>query len=66
MNISPHLHVFGFLPRGPLAILRESWLGERVLPSLNVSAEKYLADLREKLATVSEYALNHSEIQKDR
>jgi transposase InsO family protein len=44
-GISPHLHVFGFLPQGPLAILRESWLGERVLPSLNVSAEKYLEDL---------------------
>jgi len=33
---------------------------------LNVSAEKYLEQLREKLATVSEYATNHSEIQKNR
>jgi hypothetical protein len=40
-GISPQLHVFGFLPRGPFALIRDSWLGERVLPSLNVSAGRF-------------------------
>jgi len=45
---------------GPLAILRESWLGERELPAdVNdrPTADKYLIDLRAKLEVASEYIL---------
>ena len=30
-HVAPHLMVFGSLPRGPLTILKETWLGQRDL-----------------------------------
>ena len=66
-GLPPHLLVFGHLRSGPLAILRENWLGERELHSdINVTAEKYLIDLREKLAVANEYASQHSKIEQHR
>jgi len=61
--------VFGHLRSGPLAIIRESWLGERELPAdVNdrPTAEKYLIDLRAKLEMATEYANQHSKIEKSR
>ena len=66
-GVAPHLFVLGYLPRGPLAILRESWSGERELPAaVNNNVDQYLANLRERLDYVANYAMQHAHIQQDR
>jgi len=45
-GVSPFKLVYGRVPRGPLAILKESWAGEREVPStLSQPVEEYLRDL---------------------
>jgi len=42
-----YMLVYGRTPRGPLAVLKESWAGERVTPpNLGVVVESYMEDLR--------------------
>ena len=56
-NCPPYLLVFGKLPKGPLAILRETWIGEREAPpNSSKSVSEYLDDLREKLQVAQHYA----------
>src|SRR6218665_4175216 len=44
-HVSPYMMVYGTVPRGPLSILKESWMGEREIPfSLGKTPEKYLQD----------------------
>jgi len=58
---SPYMLVYGHIPRGPLAVLKETWAGERELPpGLGKPVEEYLQDLRDKLGTAAQYATNHS------
>ena len=53
--------MFGKLPKEPLAILKETWTGERELPaSLNKTAVEYLEDLRQKPEAAQHYANEHS------
>jgi len=60
-GLPPHLMVFGYLPRGPLAILAETWSGERNMPiDISVSADKYLSDLHDKLQVASDFADDNS------
>jgi len=60
-NCPPFLIVFGKLPTGPLAILKETWTGDRELPTeLNKTAVDYLKDLRNKLEIAQQYANEHS------
>ena len=43
-----YMMVYGRVPRGPLAVLKETWTGERVLPpDLGKPVEEYLQDLKE-------------------
>jgi hypothetical protein len=66
-GVAPHLFVLGYLPLGPLAILRESWSGERELPvAVNSNVEQYLANLRQRLDYVANYAMQHAHVQQDR
>ena len=66
-GLPPHLLVFGQLRAGPLSILRESWMSERVVQTnVNISTEKYLVDLREKLEAANEYACQHSKAEQSR
>jgi hypothetical protein len=66
-GVAPHVFVLGYLLRGPLAILRESWSGERELPTaVNSSVDQYLANLRDRLDYVSNNAMQHAHIQQDR
>ena len=46
-GVAPHTLVFGSLPRGPLIILKETWLGQRELANnkLNVDAFLYLEQM---------------------
>ena len=53
--------VYGRIPRGPLAVLKETWTGERDLPpDLGKPVEEYLQDLREKLDAAAQYATEHA------
>ena len=54
--------VYGRAPRGPLAVLKESWTGERdVSLHLNKPVNNYLDDLRDKLDAVADIATSHAD-----
>jgi hypothetical protein len=56
-GLPPFTFVYGRLPKGPLAILKETWSGERELPlNLGKSAVEYLEDLREKMTKARDLA----------
>ena len=60
-GVSPYMLVYGRIPRGPLAVLKETWTGERELPpDLGRPVEEYLQDLREKLDSAAQYAKEHA------
>jgi hypothetical protein len=66
-GVAPYLLVYGRLPRGPLAILRETWMGDRELPvGFGKRAEEFLEELREKLITAQKYADEHSKGAQER
>jgi len=66
-GVPPWVMVFGHLPRGPLAILKESWCGGKTL-SLNLgkSTTDFLNDLRQKLEIAQDYAQSHSDRERHR
>src|SRR6218665_686843 len=52
--------VYGRLPRGPLAVLKESWTGDINLPSrLGLHPKKYLQKMKENLEKAVVYANEH-------
>jgi len=54
--------VYGRLPQGPLAILKENWSGQRDIPlNLGKSTVEYLRELRKDLELVHGYANLHAE-----
>ena len=56
-HVSPYMLVYGTTPRGTLAILKESWMGERELPfSIGKTPEQYLQSLKENLEFARAYA----------
>jgi len=58
----PYMLVYGRAPRGPLAVLKESWTGERdVSLHLNKPVDDYLVDLRDKLDAVADIATSHAD-----
>lgn len=60
-GIPPWLLAMGTLPRGPLAVLRETWTGERDCPpSLGKTADDYLRELHENLEIARSYAYLHA------
>jgi hypothetical protein len=60
LGLSPYTLAFGLEPRGPIAILRDTWTGVKQLPlDLAKPVADYLCDLREKLASANEYADEH-------
>jgi len=59
---SPYMLVYGRLPRGPLAILKESWTGQRDVQSvLPKSIETHMADLQYRLQQAADWARLHAE-----
>jgi len=61
-GVSPYLLVYGRIPRGPLAILKETWSGEtEISPSLSQPVEEYLQDLRDKMEAMTQYATDHTQ-----
>ena len=61
-GIAPFQYVYGIQgARGPLAILKESWIGEKDLPfSLGKTATEFLQELGENLKIAKDYAEQHS------
>jgi len=54
--------VFGHLPRGPLAVLKETWTGEVDLPfDLDKNVVDYMRELRDKLCVAENYTASHSD-----
>ena len=66
-GVAPWTLVFGFLPRGPLAILKVSWCGDDDLPvNFCKNATTYLRELHEKLEIAKSYAASHAEREQNR
>jgi len=60
-GVSPYQMVYGRVPRGVLAILKESWTGDSpISPCLAKSTVSYLQDLKEKLELAANYAQENS------
>ena len=60
--LPPWVMAFGYLPRGPLAVLKESWIGDAdLLLDLAKNVVDYLRDLQDKLRVAQQYATSHGE-----
>src|SRR6218665_2967174 len=60
-GVAPYMLVYGLLPRGPLAVLKESWTGDINLPSrFGLQPKKYLQKMKENLEKAVVYANEHS------
>ena len=56
----------GTIPRGPLTVLRECWLGDMDLPpNLGKEPEKYLRELHHNLEVAKHYEDTHSKQMQD-
>jgi len=61
-GLPPWVLVYSKLPRGPLAVLKENWSGQRDLPlNLGKSTVEYLEDLRKNLEAAEACAKSHSQ-----
>ena len=61
-GLPPWLLAFGRLPRGPLALLRDTWIGDEELPlNLGKSVTDYLQELKQRFQTVQSFAAEHAE-----
>jgi hypothetical protein len=66
-NASPYALLYGRLPRGPLAVLKETWSGERELPpNLNKTEVQYMKELKNNLEIAREYASEHAAIAQEK
>src|SRR6218665_158738 len=60
-GVAPYVLVDGRLPRGLLAVLKESWTGDINLPPrLGFQPKKYLQKIKENLEKALVYANEHS------
>jgi len=59
-GVLPWQLAFGYAPRGPCAILKNTWMGDVALPpNLNKPVVQYLQELRDKLVVANEFAASH-------
>ena len=62
-GVAPYTMLYSRLPRGPLAILKESSAGETELPpNLGKSASQYMSELKGNLEVALECARYHGEL----
>jgi len=60
-GVPPFLLAFGRLPRGPLAVLKDTWTGKEDVPlSLGKGVVDYLQELSECLGDAERYAFEHA------
>ena len=59
---TPLTLVFGSLPKGPMSILKETWLGRREAAGdrLNDEESTYLEELLDRLQTAQQYVADHA------
>ena len=61
-GIPPSMLVWGRLPRGPLAVIKDAMTGKTELPlNLGKTACEYIQDLRQNLEMTQNYAKEHAE-----
>ena len=66
-GLSPWTLVFGRVPRGPLTILKNHWIGTEKLPvSFGKTAVQYLREVQQKLEVAAKYASSHAEVEQER
>ena len=66
-SASPYLLLYGRVPRGPLAVLKETWSGERELPhNLNKTEVQYMQDLKDNLEVARKFASDHATVAQER
>jgi len=62
IGVPPWLLAYGRLPRGPLAVLKDTMTGKTELPlNLGKSVTEYQEELRKNLEIAQEYATTHAE-----
>ena len=60
-GVPPWLLAFGRLPKGPLAVLKDTWTGEEDPPlNLGKGVVEYLRELRERFKSAEQYASSHA------
>ena len=59
--MAPWTLVMGHLPRGPLAILIDSWCDQELPISFGTNAQEYLREPHDKLEVAKRYASSHSQ-----
>jgi len=66
-GVAPYTLVYGRLPVGPLAVLKNMWINENDFPApKNKSTAEFLKDLRDKLEIARSYADSHAETAQQR
>jgi len=61
-GVPPALLAWGRVPRGPLAILKDTMTGKVELPlNLDKTPSEYLAELRKNFEKVHDYAMAHTD-----
>ena len=66
-HVPPALLAFGRIPRGPLAILKETWCGEREFPpGIGKEPSEYLKELHQNLLIAQHYAESHTQRMQQR
>ena len=64
---APYTLVYGRLPVGPLAVLKNMWINERDFPALkNKTTAEFLKDLRNRLQVARTFANSHAESAQQR
>ena len=60
-GVSPYRLVYGRLPHGPLAVLKESWIDQRnVSADLGKPVESYMTEFRARLKKAADWAELHA------
>ncbi|GBN88643.1 hypothetical protein AVEN_93354-1 [Araneus ventricosus] len=61
-GLSPFQLIYGLLPRGPLSLMRDFWMGKRNIPlGVSKSIDKYLKNLRQNLKKAHDIATGNAE-----
>ena len=66
-SVSPHFLLFGRVPRGPLSVLKEAWVGCRQSPDdCSKPVSKYIQDLEVNMRNAEKYARQHAAVAQQR
>jgi hypothetical protein len=66
-GVSPYQMLYGRLPRGPLAILKEVWTGDNSLPdNFSKTEVEYMSELKHNLEVARKYAEDHAAVAQER